>query len=69
MRFTFIAFGHTLDLSIEATAEEAETCSLDGGLTASTGPVGFTPSPATPSEWQPPERTLPWDEPLERRLP
>jgi hypothetical protein len=65
MRLTLVLLGHTFDLSLEPTAAEADTCSLDGGTTASTGPVGFVSSWPTPAEWQPPERTIPWDEPFE----
>jgi hypothetical protein len=63
MRLTLVLLGHTLDLSLEATAtEEDDTFTLLGD-TGGTW-VGFAHH-ATPEDVPLPQRTPPWDEPEE----
>lgn len=63
MRFTASILGLELDITFgpatETAAEDDPSGALNGGTLAST-PMTFFPSPATPMEWQPPERTIPW---------
>jgi hypothetical protein len=64
MRVTLALLGWTLDWSLEPTATEAETCSLDGGTTAAY-PMGFTHWPV-PEEIAAPQHCPSWDEPEEQ---
>lgn len=62
MRVTIAVLGWTFDWSIEPTAAETEGNSLDGGTTASYGPIGFTASWPTVEEVPMPQRTPAWDD-------
>jgi hypothetical protein len=61
MRLTLVLLGHTLDLSLEANAADADTNSLDGGTTASTNVLYFGRYD-TPEDIPLPQRTPPWDD-------
>lgn len=68
MRVTVCLLGFELDLTL-GPATEAETAAMDattdrGYFTSQ--PISFSGQASEPAEWQPPDRTLPWDEPLER---
>lgn len=55
--------GLTLDVTFGPSATADETCSLDGGTTASIGPISFVSTPGGVEDVPLPQRVPVWDEP------
>lgn len=65
MRLTLTVLGFDLDVSLGPSATADETCSLDGGTTASIGPISFVSTPGAVEDVPMPQRVPAWDEPDE----